>query len=106
MTASERKRWEAWAVDLRQSMMRGLEPEVTKSVNQIVDETGTNKAPAMMHSKRFWISCQAGNSPNGMIKHAGFEIDFDPNGQNEVDSVTLRLNETWKGIMQRVMDRQ
>ena len=106
MTVSEKNRWETWAVDLRQAMMRALEPRVTKSVSQILEETGTDKTDSVMRSKRFWTSCQAGKSPNGVIKSAGFEIDFDPNGDGEVDSVTLRLNDRWKGIMQRVIDRQ
>lgn len=106
MTGSEKQRWEKWAVDLRQSMMSELKPEITKSVDQIADETGTDKTSSVLCSRRFWDSCQAGKSPNGAIKKAGFEIDFDLTEQDDIDTVTLRLNDTWKGIMQRVLDRQ
>ena len=40
------------------------------------------------------------------LKKAGFEIEFAPNDENQIDTVTLRLNETWKAIMQRVLDRR
>ena len=106
MTGPEKKRWAIWADDLRQAMMSDLESEMTKSVDQIADETGTDKTRSVLCSRRFWNSCQAGKSPNGAITKAGFEIDFHPNGKNEIDTVTLRLNDTWKGIMQRVLDRQ
>ena len=87
-------------------MMRDLEPEVTKSVDKIADEIGTNKSASVLCSRRFWKTCQAGKSPNSAITKAGFEIDFEANGQDEIDTVTFRLNDTWKGIMQRVLDRK
>jgi hypothetical protein len=87
-------------------MMTNLKPQVTKSVDEIADETGTSKTTAVLHTRRFWNSCQAGKSPNDALTKAGFEIGFEVNEQNEVDSVTLRLNGTWKGIMQRVVDRK
>ena len=43
---------------------------------------------------------------DGELVKAGFEIEFEPNEEREVDTVTLRLNDTWKAIMQRVMDRR
>ena len=106
MAVSDKTRWRKWADDLRQTMMSDLEPQVTKSVNEIANETGTDKTSSVLHSSRFWSSCQAGKAPNETLVKAGFEIEIEPNGENEIDTVTLRLNETWKGIMQRVLDRQ
>lgn len=106
MAKSEKQRWESWAAELRRSLMCALEREVTKTVEEIAEETGTSKSLTVLSSKRFWNSCQSGKSPNGAITSAGFEINFAANGQNSVEAVTLNLNETWSGIMQRVLDRR
>ena len=93
-------------IRLRQEMMSGLTPQVTKSVDSITKETGTVKSPSVLCSRRFWSSCQAAQGSNDALVKAGFEIEFEPNEEREVDTVTLRLNDTWKAIMQRVMDRR
>jgi len=87
-------------------MMGELTPHVTKSVHRITEETGTDKSPSVLHSRRFWNSCQAGKGANDTLVKAGFEIEFVPNEENKIDTVTLRLNDTWKAIMQRVLDRR
>jgi len=87
-------------------MMGELTPLVTKSVDKITEATGTDKSHSVLHSRRFWNSCQAGKGTNDTLVKAGFEIEFEPNEENEIDTVTLRLNDTWKAIMQRVLDRR
>ncbi len=106
MTVRDKTRWKEWADELRQEMMGGLTPQVTKSVDKIAEETGTDKSPAVLRSRRFWNSCQAGKGTNDTLVRAGFEIEFESNDKNEIDTVTLRLNDTWKAIMQRVLDRR
>lgn len=106
MSVRDKTRWREWAESLRQEMMGELTPLVTKSVDKITEETGTDKSPSVLHSRRFWNSCQAGKGTNDTLVKAGFEIEFEPNEENEIDTVTLRLNHTWKAIMQRVLDRR
>jgi hypothetical protein len=106
MSVQEKVRWKNWADRLRQQMMTGLEPQVTRSVQSIASETATTKAESTLHSVRFWKACQAGKSPNDALTSAGFEIDFEANSEKSVQQVTLRLNATWMSIMQRVLDRK
>jgi hypothetical protein len=106
MSVRDNARWRDWADRLRQQMMSGLTPQVTKSVDRITEETGTNKPQSVLRSRRFWNACQAGDGLNDTLVKAGFEIDFEPNDKSEIDTVTFRLNDTWKAIMQRVLDRR
>jgi hypothetical protein len=106
MSVREKTRWREWADRLRQEMMAELTPEVTKSVDSITRETGTDKSRAMLHSQRFWHACQTGKGPHDTLVKAGFEIEYQANEHSEIDTVTLRLNHTWKAIMQRVLDRK
>lgn len=106
MSVQEKVRWKNWADRLRQEMMTGLNPQVTRSVESIAAETATTKAESTLHSVRFWKACQAGKSPNDALTTAGFEIEFQPTEEKSVQQVTLRLNETWMSIMQRVLDRR
>ncbi len=106
MSVRDKTRWREWAERLRQEMMSGLTPQVTKSVDTITEEIGTDKSPSVLHSSRFWSSCQAAQGANDTLVKAGFEIEFEPNDESEVDEVTLRLNGTWKAIMQGVLDRR
>ena len=105
MSAREVARWRGWADLLRQEMMRGLTPQVTKSVDAIIEETGTEKSRQTMHSHRFWKSCQAAQQPHDTLARAGFDIEFAPTETNEIQTVTLSLNKTWRAILQRALDR-
>jgi hypothetical protein len=106
MSVRDKNRWKEWADQLRQEMMAELTPNVTKSVDEITQETGTDKSPSVLRSRRFWNACQSGKKPNDTLAKAGFEIEFEPNEANEVEAITLGLNSTWKAIMQRVLDRR
>lgn len=106
MSVQEKTRWKNWADSLRQEMMTSLTPEVTRTVASITTETATTKAESTLRSVRFWKACQIGKSPNDTLAIAGFEIDFQPDGEKNVREVTLRLNETWMTILQRVLDRK
>lgn len=106
MSIQEKVRWKNWADQLRKEMMTSLTPEVTKSVQIITQETATTKAESTLKSVRFWKACQAGKSPNDTLVTAGFVIEFEPDGSKVVSNVTLRLNQTWMSIMQRVIDRK
>jgi hypothetical protein len=106
MTVQEKTRWKNWADSLRQEMMASLTPEVTKSVDAIVSETATSKAASTVRSARFWQACQAGGTPNDFLMKAGFEIEFQPDEDRCVKEVTLKLNQTWMTILQRVLDRK
>ncbi len=79
--------------------------KVTKSVESITNETATTKSESTLRSERFWRACQNGESPNDVFAKAGFEIDFDQDEKRKVHEVTLRLNSTWMGILQKVLDR-
>ena len=105
MAVSEQKLWKAWADELRQQLMKGLQPEVTKSVADIALETGTSKAEQTLRGARFWRACQSGQKPNHILATAGFEIEFTQDEDGKVQNVTLRLDESWLTIMQRVIDR-
>lgn len=106
MTTQDKLRWKKWADKLRQQMMQSLTPEVSKSVAEITDETATTRATSTLHSTRYWKACQTGKSPNDVLSTAGFELDYHTDENQKVESVTLRLNETWMSIMQRVLDRK
>lgn len=106
MSVRDKTLWKEWAERLRQEMMTGLTPQVTKSVDTITEEIGTDKSPTVLHSRRFWSSCQAAQGTNDTLVKAGFEIEFEPNEDSQVDVVTLRLNNDWRAIMQRVLDRR
>lgn len=106
MSVQEKTRWKSWADCLRQEMMTSLTAEVTKSVDTITTETATTKAESTLHSVRFWKACQAGKSPNDALSSAGFLIDFEQDDGRKVSEVTLRLNQTWMEILQRVLDRK
>lgn len=106
MTVQDKARWKQWADCLRQEMMGSRTPNVTKSVEAIVAETATTKNEKTVRSERFWLACQAGTSPNDTLTKAGFEIEFEAGDDRRVEEVTLRLNQTWMDILQRVLDRQ
>ena len=75
-TQTERTRWKAWAESLRQTMMVGLTPSVTKTIVEISAEVGTNKASKTLHSSKFWRSCQHGEGSNDILTKAGFDLEF------------------------------
>lgn len=106
MTAREKTRWKAWAEELRQEMMTQLRPEITKSVEAIIEESHTELSVSLLATPRFWKSCQAGKGPNDVLVRAGFEISFSEDDNGSVELVKLQLNATWKGIMQQVLDRK
>ncbi len=106
MTGQEKTRWKNWAVSLRQEMMTGLTPTVTKSVEDITSETATTKADSTLRSVRFWRACQQGKSPNDALTTAGFEIEFLVDEESNVPEVTLKLNGTWMTILDRVLERK
>ncbi|MCA9166379.1 MAG: hypothetical protein KDB23_01865 [Planctomycetales bacterium] len=106
MSLQEKKRWKEWADRLRQEMMGSRLTDVTKSVDAIVDAIASTKAHKLVHSERFWLGCQAGTSPNDVFAKAGFEIEFEANDDRHVEEVTLRLNPTWRNILQGVIDRK
>jgi len=106
MAVSEKVLWKDWADGLRQEMMSNLTPQVTKSLEEITSETETTKAESTLRSVRFWQACQAGTTPNDVLATAGFEIEFQQDERRHVREVTLRLNESWMTILQRVLDRE
>ncbi len=103
---NDKLRWKKWADGLRRQMMVSLTPEVCKSIETIVEETGTTKAQRTLRSAAFWRSCQSGASTNDSLSVAGFEIEFEQDEDRRVNYVTLKLNSTWNGILQKVIDRQ
>ncbi len=105
MSTQEKVRWKNWADQLRKEMMTSLTPQVTKSIADISQETATTKAESTLRSVRFWKSCQEGKSPNDTLVTAGFVIEFQEQ-EKVVSDITLRLNQTWMSIMQRVIDRR
>ena len=106
MSVRDKVRWKEWADDLRQTMMAELTPYVTKSVEEIIKETATEKSASVLGTQKFWKACQAGKGTNDTLSKAGFEIEFESNAEGKVATVTLHLNDTWKAIMQRVLDRR
>ncbi len=107
MLVREKARWKEWADELRQDMMSHLTPHVTKSVEDIVKETATEqKSASALETMKFWKSAQAGTATNDTLSKAGFEIEFESNADGKVDSVTLQLNDTWRAILQGVLDRR
>ena len=106
MAVQEKIRWKEWADSLRQEMMGSLTSKVTKSVESIAEEVATTKSENTWRSERFWRSCRDGASPNDFLTVAGFEVEFQAREDRCVEEVTLRLNETWMAILQRVLDRQ
>ena len=99
---TEKARWKQWADSLRQEMIGSRTIDVTKSVATISAETATTKAEKTVRSERFWRLCQTGKSPNETLTKAGFEIEFETTDERCVEEVTLRLNQTWRSILQRV----
>ncbi len=105
MSVRDNVRWKDWADGLRQTMMAQLTPQVTKSIAEISKETATEKSATVLGTQRFWKACQAGTGTNNTLSKAGFEIEFESNEEGKVETVTLQLNEKWKAIMKRVLDR-
>ena len=63
--------------------------------------------------QEFWRACQAGTGTNNALSQAGFVIEFESNAAREVNNaarevntVKLPLNDMWKAIMKRVLDRR
>jgi hypothetical protein len=81
-------------------MMTNKVPELSKSAIEIHPEDGTHESLASMQSRGFWNSCQRGGTDWDALVKAGFELDFEPDENGKVQSVTFRLNDTWLGIMQ------
>ncbi len=106
MTTREQARWKEWADRLRQSMMADLTPYITKSIAEIVEETATQRSPSVLATRRFWTTVQTGEQNNHILARAGFQIEFSPSEGGNVESVTLRLNDTWSRIMQHMIDQQ
>ncbi len=106
MSVGDKVRWKEWADGLRQTMMADLTPHVKKSVVEIIKETATEISSSVLETQEFWKACQAGKGTNDTLSKAGFEIEFGPNAEGKVDTITLQLNDTWKAIMQRVLDRR
>ena len=106
MSVQEKKLWKEWADRLRQEMMGSKTIDVVKSVDTIAAETTTTKGEKTVRSERFWLACQAGTNPNESLTKAGFEIEFEAGDDKCVEEVTLRLNQTWRDILQRALDRQ
>ena len=106
MSVRDKLRWKEWADGLRQMMMSQLTPQVEKSAEEILTETATEQSASILGTQRFWKSCQAGEGANDTLSKAGFEIEFESNAEGKVGTVTLQLNDTWKAIMQRVLDRR
>ncbi len=106
MSVRDKVRWKEWADGLRQTMMADLTPHVTKSVEEIIKETATEISSSVLGTQKFWIDCQAGKGTNDTLSKAGFEIEFESNAEGKVATVTFQINDTWKAIMQRVLDRR
>ena len=70
MSVRDKTRWREWAERLRQEMMSALTPQVTKSVDTITEEIGTDKSPSVLHSSRFWSSCQTAQGTNDTLVKA------------------------------------
>jgi hypothetical protein len=102
----DQKLWKEWADNLRQLMMSAKVGEVTKTVAEISQETGTEKSPTTLHSQRFWNACILGQGSCAILTKAGFELSYSPNGAGKVEAVTFRLNSSWQAILQRVLDRK
>jgi len=86
-------------------MMTDLIAEVTKSVAEVISVIDTTKNEITLRSERFWRACQLGESPHDVLAKAGFEIKFKPDEKRLVQEVTLRLNDTWMTILNRVLER-
>lgn len=106
MSLQDRLRWKEWADSLRQTMMAQLTGHVTKSVDEIRKETATDKSASVLGTQRFWKACQAGTGTNNTLSKAGFELEFEPNAEGKIETVTFQLNKTWKAIMKRASDRR
>jgi hypothetical protein len=102
----DQKLWKDWADALRQTMMTGLVREVTKSVDEISQETRTEKSASTLQSQKFWNACIRGEGSYSTLSRAGFELSFEPSEAGKVDAVTFRLNAGWQAILQRVLDRK
>jgi hypothetical protein len=102
----EQKRWKDWADTLRQEMMAGLVGEVSKTVDDISKETGTEKSDSTLHSQKFWNACIRGEGSNATLCRAGFELSYVATDAGKVEVVTLRLDASWQAILQRVLDRK
>ena len=93
------KCWVEWAEKLRINMMSNKLPKVVKSTADIHCETGTHEPLANVQSRGFWNSCQRGIQDWDALTKAGFVLEFEPNVDGKVDSVTFKLNDSWLAIM-------
>ncbi|MCR9295387.1 MAG: hypothetical protein NXI32_21935 [bacterium] len=98
-------RWKKWADALRQEMMVGLTPEITKTIEMVADESETKKAMKTLRSTTFWDTGKAGATTRDLLATAGFEVEAHEGEDKRVSEITFKLNNTWRGIMQNVIDR-
>jgi len=87
-----RGNWKTWAIDLRERMLREKLTELTLSIDEIVDGTGTTMSPESVRSVGFWNACRDGRPDFGTIPNQGLSIEFKPSSSGEVLEVKFRLD--------------
>ena len=70
------KSWQDWATTLRMQMMQKRLPEVTKSIPEIKEETGTPESLRKLSSQGFWDATRDGKPDWDTLVRAGFVINF------------------------------
>lgn len=79
--------------------------EIVKSIKEVQQETGTKEPRENLVTQSFWRSCRAGDPGMDMIVKEGLELEFTPTEDGQVEAVTIRLNATWRGVLQRAIER-
>ena len=99
------KCWKDWAEGVRKFLMINRVHETTKSVADIRSESGTSEPMSNLIDRRFWTGFRSGKIHHGAIARQGLEINFELDRAGKVGAVTFRLNETWRGVMERAIQR-
>lgn len=95
------KCWKDWTVRLRIEMMRSRTLEVTKTIDEIAAETGTDESIENLRSFGFWNAGRLAKKDWDTIPRNGLDIGFDTNAYGKVDQVTFSLNESWQAVLRR-----
>lgn len=94
------KCWKDWAVQLRMTLIHQKTTQVTKTVEEVFDEVGTDEPFGNLQSHGFWNAVRNHIKDWDTLHEAGFEVDFERNAVGRVEQVTFQLDESWRSLLE------
>ena len=97
--------WVNYGIRLRKEMIQNRVFAVTKPIEEVESESGADMDPIDIRSVRFWSACRAAKPSFNTLSRKGVLIDFQPNEHGKIDMLTFMLDESWRGFLQRLIER-